>query len=129
MPEKNLPERSAADKRFQWRLEDLYPTDGDWEKEFAKADGMIPAVAAWEGKLNESARSLLQALEAIAALSLLAERLYCYAAMRRDGDNGSSLYQGMTDRASGLSVRVESALAFFDPEMLAIARGPGTRRA
>lgn len=120
MPEKNLPERKAADKRFQWRLEDLYPTDGDWEKEYIKADGKIPAVASWEGRLNESAQSLLRALEDIAALSLLVERLYCYAAMRRDEDNGSSLYQGMADRASGLSVRLESALAFFDPELLAI---------
>ena len=43
--------------------------------------------------------------------------------MRRDEDNGNSLYQGMTDRASGLSVRIESALAFFDPEVLADRAG------
>jgi oligoendopeptidase F len=120
MTEKNLPDRSAADRRWQWRLEDLYATNGDWEDEFRNADVLIPKVAAWEGKLNESAKALLRALEDIAALSLMAEKLYCYAQMRRDEDNGNSLYQGMTDRASALSVRIESALSYFDPEVLAI---------
>lgn len=117
----NLPERKEADRRFQWRLEDLYATNGDWEKEYAGADAGIGKAAAWEGKLNESAKSLLGALEDIAAVSLLVERLYCYAQMRRDEDNSNSLYQGMTDRAQALSVRLSSALAYFDPELLAIA--------
>jgi oligoendopeptidase F len=120
MAETNLPSRKSADKRWQWRLEDLYATNEDWEKEYMQADGMIPKAAAWEGRLGESPGALLQALEDIAALSLLVERLYCYAQMRRDEDNAESLYQGMTDRAVALSVRVSGALSFFDPELLAI---------
>lgn len=120
MAEKSLPERSEANKCWQWRLEDLYLTNEDWESEFKGADGTIPALSQWEGRLGESANTLLQALEGIASLSLKVERLYCYAQMRRDEDNGKSLYQGMTDRASALGVRFSSALAFFDPEILAI---------
>jgi oligoendopeptidase F len=121
MPGKNLPERDEADKRWQWRLEDLYPTNEEWEKEFNQANARLPEVAAWEGQLGESAKALLQALESVASLSLQVEKLYCYAQMRRDEDNGRGLYQGMTDRASALSVRFSSALAYFDPELLAIA--------
>ena len=77
-------------------------------------------MASWEGQLGESSKTLLTALEGIASLSLAVERLYCYAQMRRDEDNGASLYQGMTDRATSLSVRLSSALSFFDPEILEI---------
>jgi oligoendopeptidase F len=120
MPGKNLPERGEADKHFQWRLEDLFATNADWETEFKAADAGIPAVGALEGKLGESAKTLLNALESIAGISLKVEKLYCYAQMRRDEDNGKSLYQGMTDRASALGVRLSSALSFFDPELLLI---------
>lgn len=120
MSGKNLPERNAADKKWQWRLEDIFPTNDVWETEYRLADAKMPVVAGWEGRLGESAKALLQALEDIAAVSLQTERLYCYAQMRRDEDNGVSLYQGMTDRASALSVRLSSALSFFDPEILSI---------
>ncbi len=120
MKSKNLPERNSADKKWQWKLEDLFLTNEQWEKEYTAADESLQKVAAWEGRLGQSARELLQALEEIATVSLSVERLYCYAHMRRDEDNGLSLYQGMTDRASALSVRLSSALSFFDPEILAI---------
>lgn len=120
MPEKKLPDRQSADRKWQWRLEDLYSTNEEWEKDYRLADNIMQKVAAWEGRLGESAAALLQALEEIASISLIVERLYCYAHMRRDEDNGMSLYQGMTDRAGALSVRLSSALSFFDPELLAI---------
>ena len=111
MPEKNLPERKAADKQYQWKLEDLFANNESWEADYKLADGKLASVAAWEGRLGDSAPVLLQALEEIAAISLQTERLYCYAQMRRDEDNGESLYQGMTDRASALGVRFSSALS------------------
>ncbi len=120
MAAKTLPTRNEADRTTQWHLEDIYPSNEAWEAEYKKADEAIAAASCWAGRLGESAGTLLAALQSISKASLLVERLYVYARMRRDEDNANTLYQGMTDRAGAISVRLSSALAYFDPEILAI---------
>ncbi len=115
-----LPTRNEADRATQWHLEDIYPSNEAWEAEYKKADEAIAEAGGWAGRLGESASTLLAALLSISKVSLLVERLYVYARMRRDEDNANTLYQGMTDRAGAISVRLGSALAYFDPEILAI---------
>lgn len=34
---KELPLRSEVDNEYKWVLEDIYPTDNDWEKDFEKS--------------------------------------------------------------------------------------------
>ena len=120
MPEKNLPQRKDADKKWQWRLEDMFDSDIAWESEFSAADEKITQAAGWAGKLSQSAQALPDGLDSMAAASQTVERLYVYARMRRDEDNANGLYQGMADRAGALSVKLESALSYLDPEILAM---------
>ena len=115
-----LPKRSEGDRAHQWKLEDIFPNNGAWEAEYKQADAAIAEAAAWAGRLSESAATLLAALKSISHASFMVERLFTYARMRRDEDNANTLYQGMTDRAGAISVRLQSALAWTDPEVLAI---------
>ena len=66
----------------------------------------------------DSAQSLLSALQRIDDASLLCERLYVYAKMRRDEDNANGKYQGMTDRAMSLYVAVSGETSFVAPALL-----------
>ena len=112
--------RGEIDPKYRWRLEDIYESDASWEKEFAEAEKLARRIGSFRGTVAESSDRLYEALSLSSEFSLLAERLYSYAHMRRDEDNGNTKYQGMTDRAMQLIVSAEAESSFFEPEMLAV---------
>jgi len=112
--------RAEADPKFCWHLEDIFPSNAAWEAEFSKAKEKIAAFAAHAGKLGTSSDALFAALSDQSGMSHCIERLYCYAHMRRDEDNGNTFYQGLTDRAMQLIVAAEAAGAYLVPEILTI---------
>ncbi|MBM6618265.1 oligoendopeptidase F [Bacillus suaedaesalsae] len=117
---KALPTRSEVRLEDTWRLEDIYVTDEAWEAEFKEVKASIPKAAEFEGKLGESADTLLQLLTYQDEVLLKMGKLYTYAHMRYDQDTTNSHYQGLNDRASNLYTQISSALAYVVPEILAI---------
>lgn len=117
---KTLPKRSEIPDQFKWRLEDIYPSDAEWEQDVAKIKELIDQVKARQGSLAQSGKHLLEALILQDEVNKLLERVYVYARMRRDEDNTNPTYQALTDRATSLSTLVYSATAYIQPEILAI---------
>ena len=117
---KRLPKREEIDPDYKWVLEDIYSSDEEWEKEFSKVKEVSPQLEAYKGKLGHSPTQLLSCLKLKGELSLLLERLFVYARMRRDENNTNPRYQALTDRATSLSVQVSSATSFIVPEILSI---------
>src|SRR5579875_3833182 len=110
--------RSQISDEFKWRLEDLYATDEDWEKDAARLVELTGELTALAGQLSDSADVLLKALQLQDAVGETGSRLVVYARMRRDEDNTNPKYQALTDKAMGLAVQMESACAFLVPEIL-----------
>ena len=117
---KQIPDRQDVAPSLRWDLTAIFSTDQAWEQEFSAATGEIQQIAALAGTLKESPEALLHALAQDSRVSLMIERLYVYARMKRDEDNAVALYQGMADRAVQLSVQFGAAAAFLAPEILAI---------
>ncbi|MFZ5634009.1 MAG: oligoendopeptidase F [Bacillota bacterium] len=115
-----LPPRDDIPAGYRWRLEDIYTDDQMWEQDFQRVQAMLGEVGAYRGKLGESATSLLEALQLQDRLQELNEKVYAYARMRLDEDNTNNTYQALADRADNLSTRVETALSFLVPEILAL---------
>lgn len=40
--QKNLPKRNEVDQQYKWAIEDLYPSDEDWQKEYDSLINMLP---------------------------------------------------------------------------------------
>ena len=99
--------RAQSDPAFQWRLTDIFESNEAWEKEFQAAQARVAALPEHSGKLTASADALLAALTAQSGVSQSVERLYCYAHMRRDEDNGNTLYQGLMSSANGSCTDVD----------------------
>ena len=112
-----VPERSALNLRDTWRLEDMYASQEAWEADYKKAEALLKAFSAFEGKLGD-ADELKKALDAYFDANRLVENLFTYARMRRDEDNRKSEYQALTDRAQSLMVKLGTATAFVQPELL-----------
>ncbi len=122
MPTKTLPARADVDTKYKWNLEGAYAEDALWDAEHDEVGPMLERVAPLQGKLGESAQTLLEALQLRDEISRRVGRLFSYARMRRDEDNTISHYQAMDDKARSLSTRAQEATSFFNPEILAIGR-------
>ncbi|WML51642.1 oligoendopeptidase F [Neobacillus sp. PS3-12] len=120
---KSLPVRSEIPVEETWRLEDIFPSDQEWEKEFQDVKNMIPEVKKFEGKLGESADTLYQALDEQNQLLERIGKLYAYSHMRYDQDTTNSFYQGLDDRMKSLYSQAASQLAYIVPEILSIDEG------
>ena len=112
--------RKEIGKQYQWRLEDIYDSDESWEKEFKETEKLAEQIGSFRGNIGSSSDRLYEGLSLSSVLSLKAMRLYSYAHMRRDEDNGNTKYQGMTDRAMQMIVALEADSSFIMPEMLAV---------
>ena len=115
-----LLERSEIDDGYKWRVQDIYADDNLWEKDFEKVKNAIDLLASFKGKISESGESLLEFLKRTDEVSQLLEKMIVYAIMRRDEDTRESFYQKMYDRCGSLFTDINAALAFFEPELLAM---------
>lgn len=111
-----LKNRKDIPDRDKWKLEDIFPTDEAWEECFFALSERMGRIASYKGRLSDE-DSLYECLTLNTSLSHDISKLYQYARMRRDEDTRVPLYQGMTDRADSLAVRLSSLAAFLTPEL------------
>jgi oligoendopeptidase F len=118
---KTLPKREEIPVEYTWRLEDIFATDEEWEKEFAEITQMLPKFSEYKGKIGQSASLLYEALQYRDEVSMRLGKLYTYAHMRYDQDTTNAFYQGLNARAEGLYAEAANAMSFIVPEILSIA--------
>ncbi|RBP92186.1 oligoendopeptidase F [Cytobacillus firmus] len=116
---KKLPARNEISPEDTWRLEDIFPSDKDWDKEYNEVQKLIPNAGKYQGRLGESAETLYEALQFQDHLLSRLGKLYTYAHMRYDQDTTNSFYQGLDDKIKNLYSEAASALAYIVPELLA----------
>ncbi|MGN7176283.1 oligoendopeptidase F [Cytobacillus sp. SAFR-174] len=116
---KKLPARNEISPEDTWRLEDIFPSDDEWNKEYNEVQQLIPDAGKYQDRLGESAETLYAALQFQDHLLSRLGKLYTYAHMRYDQDTTNSFYQGMDDKIKNLYSEAASALAYIVPELLA----------
>lgn len=112
-----LPKRSETQAESRWRLEDLFPNQQAWDKEFHLANEQIEKISAYQGKLKD-AQTLKECFALEDELSLHTERLYVYANLKHHEDTAEPTYQALSDKAQKISVKVGEATSFIAPEVL-----------
>lgn len=117
---KALPKRQDIDSKFKWKLEDIYSDSSLWEQDFKKVKELAEQIKGLQGKLAESAQRLLECFKKSDELLSLNDKVFVYARMKRDENNGDAAYQALTERASSLATEVFAAISYIVPEMLSI---------
>lgn len=117
---KKLPLRKEVPVEDTWKLEDIYATDEEWEKEFKEVKQLSEHAVEYQGKLAEGADTLYKALDFQDKLLSRLGKLYTYAHMRYDQDTTNSFYQGFDGRIKNLYAQAASSLSFIVPEILSI---------
>lgn len=111
--------RSDIESKYKWKLEDIIPSDEAWEKEFAALKDKCGELCAYDGKLTDRGR-VLACLKLQDEVSLCAERLYVFSAMRRDENVGDADSQARCDRAESALVKMSEMTAFITPQLTAL---------
>ena len=120
MAENTIPKRSEVPEEFTWNLKDMFESDEAWYKENEALKEMPARIAAFKGKLGESAEMLLSFFRLQDEVELRLSPLYGYASCKNDQDQGNSVYQDMRGKAMSTFVAISSAAAFSTPEIMAI---------
>jgi len=115
-----VPKRSEIAVEHSWKLEDLFPNQAAWDKEFQEAKEQMKQIAAYHGKLADAVQ-LKACFELEDQLSLHVERLYVYANMKHHEDTAEPTFQALSDKSKKLSVETGEALSFITPEVLSLS--------
>ena len=120
--EKTVKKRQDCDPAYQWHIEDLYASDELWEKDYKALAKETKELAAYEGRLKEGSAIFVEYMHKKEAVLKKFEAVYVYANQRYHEDTGNSFYQGLSGKAQALSLQLDSAVVFEEPELLAIGK-------
>ncbi|EGL83587.1 oligoendopeptidase F [Caldalkalibacillus thermarum TA2.A1] len=113
-----LPKRSELDPKYKWDLTKIFKSDEEWEEAFQEVKSLLPSIKEYEGRLMESADTLLEALQLRDEIGKKLGKVYIYAHLKKDEDTTNSKYVAFENRAASLHVEVASAVSYFSPEIL-----------
>ena len=69
MSENKIPLRQDADKKYMWRTEDLFPTDGAWEEKYKALESKAALMEGYKDSMTKGGRELFEALEFFHSIS------------------------------------------------------------
>ncbi len=114
-----LLKRSEVREENTWNVKDMYESVEDWEKELTAIRTIVDKVAEYEGKVMESAGSLLTVLSGLAEAGEKLGLAFNYAERLFDEDQTNTAHQAMNAKAYSAYAEMESRVAFVDPEIIA----------
>ena len=116
-----LPRRSELRTEDTWDLESIFATNADWETARAGVEERLPALAAFQGRVGQSATSLLNALQLHEQLRKEVDRIDVYAHLRRAEDATDPESAAIAERAGILDSNLAATASFIEPEILSLA--------
>jgi oligoendopeptidase F len=119
MPQ-TVPNRSEVPVEYTWDVNSVFASDAAWEDAIAELLAYTARLEAFRGHLQESPLQLANYMAASEAVLSRMGRIQTFMTLRYSVDTTDQIAAGMRDRVGGLWARVGAALAFGEPEILAI---------
>lgn len=120
IPDYSMKPRSEVPVQYTWRVEDIYPTYEDWQKDKEALEKLITQIDGKAPGWTESAQKMADLYELNDAISRKAERLFQYAAFQSDVDMSNSKYQIMKGELQSIFVNLGVKLAFMEADLLKV---------
>ncbi|MCA8902579.1 MAG: oligoendopeptidase F [Hyphomonas sp.] len=110
----------AEPEPIVWDLTDLYATPEAWEAAYAEVEGRIGGLEANRGTLGESAAKMAAVYRQTSDIGKDAVRLYTYASLSHDENQGDAVAQERFGKARNLFQALGEATSWMSPEVLSI---------
>jgi oligoendopeptidase F len=115
-----LPDRSEVALEETWALESIFATPADWEAACKTLQDLLPELSAYQGHLGDGPQVLLAAIEKLEEVGTLLGKVITYASNASAVNTFDQAANARSGQARSLSAQVGAAMAFFDPELMAI---------
>jgi len=115
--------RADVPVELTWNLDDLFTSAAHWEAELEALDAARAEVQPYQGRLIESAATLLACLNTVEMLQQRLMRVGVFAHLRNAQDGTNAEYQAALARVDALSARLDASIAFVDSEILQLTDG------
>jgi oligoendopeptidase F len=118
--EENLfyEDREEIPEQYRWDLSIIFPDIEAWEAAYSKVEKEIPELAAYKGRLGESADIMFVASELVNDISKTLEDIFVYAGQWQSTDTRNADANTYVGRARALAAKFGEATAFFEPEIV-----------
>lgn len=115
-----VPPRADAPRAFTWDTDSIFAREADWQTAFETVENGVAGAAGFQRRLAAGPAMLADYFETSEALLQRLSHVFVYASLNYAVDTSDQSAAARADRARGLYARVFAALAFAEPEMLAI---------
>lgn len=113
--------RDQIEEKYRWDLSSIFADDAAFEVALEAAKELPAQFAAYQGKISQSAASLLAYLKLDDQADLALTKLVNYAERKSDEDTRQSRYQDYSSQVMTLWVSLSSACAWFTSELLSLS--------
>ena len=115
--------RSEVPLEQTWKVEDIFATKEQWEKELAQLKTHAAVIVKNKGKLAEGPKVLLECLDGAETLQSHAMRVISYASLQLSSDGTNQEFQIMAGRARAIMSEILAQTSFVQNEALALPEG------
>ncbi|HZK29211.1 MAG TPA: hypothetical protein VFD19_03230, partial [Clostridia bacterium] len=109
--------RSQVSREQTWDMTSVFPSIEAWETSFAEVASKKGAMTQYQGRLSESADTLLEAIKSREVITDNLMRLLVYAFHRSDEDTADPTFLAMKGRVGALLAALMGEDAWFEPEL------------
>ena len=117
------PARAQVPVHLTWNLDDLFVSQAEWEAALEGVDAARAEVGPYQGRLGDSAATLLACLDTVEAIQQRFIRVVTFAHLRNAQDGTDPHSQAAIARVAALGARLSASLAFVDSEILQLPDG------
>lgn len=110
--------RNEIPDKYKWNLEAMYSSDMSVLIDIEKGLSMSMDFLSMQGKITNSPKNLLDALNLYTETMKKLEKAYVYSHMKHDEDNANSIYIELLGKATSALTQFSSCASFFIPELL-----------
>ncbi|NWF69604.1 MAG: oligoendopeptidase F [Chloroflexi bacterium] len=115
-----VPARSAVPKAHTWNAESVFASEAEWAAELKSVSESLADLKRFHGHLGDGPAALLAYIEASSTVLRRVFKVGFYAQMTQACDTSDAKAQAMAGQAGALIGQMFAALAFADPETIAI---------
>lgn len=120
MTAKNTPARSDIPTAHKWAIEDIFKDEETWRTSYKELELMLPEIEKFRGHLGETPAKLFQFFQLSETLRQKLSILYIYANLNYAVETTNQGAAAIQDMAGSLAARAMAAIAFAEPELMAV---------
>ena len=117
-----IPPRSKVEKKYTWNAESVYKSKKEWDAEVKNILADLPAIKKYEGRLGESAETLVEAFDHVENLLKRLSHVVMYAGFSYNVDTTNQTAAAMFGKAQSVYGQVAGTIAFINPELIKIGK-------